>query len=115
MATKTMDYLLDTTASTERTPAKSGGKTSPPTTNLASVTIVAPMPADPELTEKYLAGTTQSAINAARRGWVAYADAGADILAGDKMTVAGVFTDAKVLAAAPWPTDNAYIEIILSE
>ena len=114
MATRTMDYLLDTTASTKRNPAKASGKTGEPTENLASVTIVNPMPVDAELVVR-LSRNVRSKLEAARLGWVSYSDTGVDILAGDLITVSGVFTDAEVIAAAPWPTDNAYQELIISE
>jgi hypothetical protein len=103
-----MKRLLDTTASTKRTPAKAGGKVGVPATNLASVSIVNPLPIDPELKERY-------EIEAARRAWFTFSDTGADILAGDLLTVSGVFTDAKIIAIAPWPADLAYQEIIVSE
>jgi hypothetical protein len=110
-----MKRLLDTTASTKRTPTKAGGKTGVPVANLASVSIVNPMPVDPEMSELYQKGAQRSTIDAARRVWATYADTGADIQAGDLMTVTDVFTDGKVLAVGPWPADLAFIEIIVSE
>lgn len=113
MATQTMEYLLDTTASTKREPDKAGGKIGDHAANLASVSIVAPMPVDPELTLTFK--RTSSAFESATRIWMSYSDASVDILAGDLITVSGVFTDAAVAAVAPWPTNNAYQEIIISE
>jgi hypothetical protein len=103
-----MKRLLDTTASTKRTPAKFGGKVGATAANLASVSIANPMPIDPELKEHYK-------IEAARRAWITFADTGEDILAGDLMTVTNVFSDAKIVAMGPWPADLAFQEIIVSE
>ncbi len=104
-------YLLDTTATTKRNPAKSSGKISGAVAHLTgdtAVSLVAPQPMDGRTRQIY-------AIEAARRGWVTYGLAGVDIQAGDLITVSGAFTDAEVVAAVPWQSDFGFVEIIISE
>lgn len=108
MTTASFLTFLDTTASTKRSPGMAGNQLGPPETNLASVTIVNPMPISPEAKQLY-------DIKASRVTWVSYAEASADILIGDEITVSGVFADAEVIAAAPWPGGIEFIELVISE
>ncbi len=105
------DYLLDTTATTKRNPAKASGQIGGAVAHLTGETaasLVAPQPMDGRTKEMY-------AISAARRSWITYGLSGVDIQAGDLITVADVFTDAEVVAAIPWGSGNAYAEIAIAE
>lgn len=109
MATSSFSQWLDTTASTKRQPAKADGKIGSPVTNLASLSIVTPLPVDPNLKMLY------PRLQSAKRGWITYADTGADIQAGDLITVSGYFTDADVVATASWVGGVSFVEIIIAE
>ena len=108
MASPSLTKWLDTTASTKRSPAFVGSKRSDPAANLTSVSIVEPMPVDAKTKQLY-------EIKASRQAWLSYADTDSDIKKGDLITVSGTFTDAHVIAAAPWPGDAAFDELMISE
>lgn len=90
-------------ASTKRSPAIAGGKIGAPVTNLASIKVTPLMPLDAETRERH-------EIEAASDMWVAYCEGALDIDTGDILIVDS--TNYYIIASGPWPTDEAFLELI---
>ncbi len=97
--------FTSTTYSTKRNPA-STGVVSAPTTNLAAVLGTSMMPTTPEILERY-------EIQSPRKTYVIYFEGAPDIKHGDFVVLNNI--NYPVRGLGPWPTDNAFYEVIVEE
>lgn len=97
--------MASTTATTKRNPAKSSSKIGVPVSNLTAFAILPPMPVSQQISEYYR-------LESPRESYVTYTQAATDVLEGDVLTTGGL--SYRVIAAAPWPTDRAYLEIVMT-
>lgn len=96
--------LTTVTASTKRNPAAVAGVVGVPVTKLTSLSVLPPMPVSPQIVELYR-------LHSPRESFVTYADGAPDVLEGDELTIST--TTYRVRAVGEWPTDRAFVEIVL--
>jgi hypothetical protein len=104
------ERMATVTASTKRPPAIVDGERGDPATNLASISILPLMPADPKSAVVERAGLGEAAMELL----VTYADGALDIREGDTLVVSGV--DYPIRAVGDWTwRSSQYKELYVEE
>ena len=89
---------------TKRRPSPAGGKIGVPTTYLAEFHGLPLMPVTPELVLQY-------SLKSPRESYMTFVEGTVDILEGDVLVKST--TEYVVRAVGPWPTDRAYLQVIV--
>jgi hypothetical protein len=104
--TASFTRMANVTASTKRNPAAVGGKIGLPATYLTGLKILPLMPVSKEIIERYQ-------LKSPRKSFVTYTEGAPDIAEGDKLVIASI--EYGIVAATPWPTDQAFFELVVEK